>query len=362
MTVGRILGNDKDMGSAFALATPNSGSTRVVLTANHVVGKHEAASLQFVTQAGRRIPVERVERDDDLDVAVLHLSEDVVEGLAVGRAVEGGSWQVESQPRDNDPKLTGTISATRRRLVTQSGHEIYVLQFQVDQILNDYKGYSGSPVVLKLPTEAVIGVLIEQLRSRLSVPTGQPKPATNVLYAIPIQDVLDRFDLPYVPYVLPDSPSSPPFILPQHDIPFFTGREQELKQLETLLLNTQAQGPRVAAIAGLTGTGGMGKSALACHFATLYRHEFRDGVIGLRVDGAQVDALAQRFADLSSVKIDPERGLSAAEIMQSVFQKRQALLIFDNADDAAMQKLHPGGNTCAVIVTTRNRALLRRPF
>jgi len=136
-----------------------------------------------------------VERYNDLDVAVLHLSEDMAGGFAVGRAVEEESWQVEAQPRGNDPKLTGTINATQWSLVTQSGYEISVLQLQVDQILDDYKGYSGSPVTLKSPTSAVIGILIEQLRSRLSLPTGQARPATNVLYAIPIQEVLNRFGL-----------------------------------------------------------------------------------------------------------------------------------------------------------------------
>src|SRR5579871_2253837 len=45
------------------------------------------------------------------------------------------------------------------------------------------------------------------------------------------------------------SSKSPPFFPPQHDIPFFTGREDELKQLENVLLNPS--GPRVAGIVGL---------------------------------------------------------------------------------------------------------------
>src|SRR6266702_2225698 len=106
MTVGRILATDIDKGSGFALATPHSRTTRVVLTAQHVVGDQEPSSLQFLTEDKRRIPVERVEGDDDLDIAVLHLGEDVAEGLAVSRAVEGAAWQVETQPLGNDPKLT----------------------------------------------------------------------------------------------------------------------------------------------------------------------------------------------------------------------------------------------------------------
>ncbi len=218
MTVGRILVNDKYKGSGFALATPHSEYTRVVLTANHVVGNQEASSLQFVTQIGRKISVERVERDDDLDIAVLHLGEDVTEGLVVGQAIEGAAWQVETQPLSKDPKLTGTVTSTHRQFVKSQGRPvIYVVQLQVDQSLGEYKGYSGSPVALQSASGAVIGVLVEQLPSRFPGPSGQPRPATNVLYAIPIQDVLNRFGLTYklieppiqarVPFMVEDLPA-----------------------------------------------------------------------------------------------------------------------------------------------------------
>ena len=153
MTVGRVLANDEDKGSGFALATSHSGTTRIVLTARHVVGDQEPSSLLFLTEDKRKIPVESVERDDDLDVAVLHLSEDVAEGLAVSDAVEGENWQVETQPRPNDPKLSGTITDTHRPFLKKDGgHEIFVLQLYEQHNLGDYKGYSGSPVVLKSPT------------------------------------------------------------------------------------------------------------------------------------------------------------------------------------------------------------------
>jgi hypothetical protein len=43
--------------------------------------------------------------------------------------------------------------------------------------------------------------------------------------------------------------------------------------------------------------------------------------------------------------------------MQEVFRDRSALLIFDNAETASIRLLLPGGNRCAVIVTTRDRGL-----
>lgn len=149
---------------------------------------------------------------------------------------------------------------------------------------------------------------------------------------------------------------STPFFLPQTDIATFVGREEELRKLHNVLLD--AQGSRIAGIVGLTGAGGMGKTSLAFHFAELYKDRFPDGVIGLRVDNDDIDATAYRFAYHAGVKIDSEQKLSAAEIMQSSFRNKRMLLIFDNAEEATARALNPGGDQCAVIVTTRNRHVL----
>ncbi|RUT03942.1 hypothetical protein DSM106972_048560 [Dulcicalothrix desertica PCC 7102] len=159
-----------------------------------------------------------------------------------------------------------------------------------------------------------------------------------------------------------------PFILPQLDVSTFTGRNDELKQLEELLLNSQ--GTKFCSIAGLTGVGGIGKSALACYFATLHRADFPDGIICLRVDGKDIDTIARDFArryenryedryeDRYEEKINLEDERDAATIMQEIFAHRRMLLIFDNAENASIYQLRPGGNKCAVIVTTRDRGLV----
>jgi NB-ARC domain len=146
-----------------------------------------------------------------------------------------------------------------------------------------------------------------------------------------------------------------PFVLPQLDVSTFTGREEELSRLEELLLNRQ--GTKVCSIAGLAGVGGIGKSALACHFATIHKDGFPDGVIGLRVDGKEIDAIAREFARQCGAEIHSEDERDASTIMQGVFADRRMLLIFDNAEEAEIQKLRPGGEKCAVIVTTRDRGL-----
>ncbi|MEG3989482.1 caspase family protein [Microcoleus sp. S28C3] len=146
-----------------------------------------------------------------------------------------------------------------------------------------------------------------------------------------------------------------PFVLPQLDVSTFTGREEELQKLEDLLLNRQ--GTKICSIASLAGVGGIGKSALACHFATIHKDDFPDGVIGLRVDGKDLDAIAREFARRCGEEIDSEDERDASTIMQEVFAYRRILLIFDNAEESSIQALRPGGDRCAVIVTTRDRGL-----
>ncbi|MEH2248706.1 tetratricopeptide repeat protein, partial [Nostoc sp.] len=152
-----------------------------------------------------------------------------------------------------------------------------------------------------------------------------------------------------------ESSSHVPFFLPQSDTPNFTGREEQLQQLEALLLNSQ--GFKVCSIVGVSGGGGIGKSALACHFATIHQDKFPDGVIGLRVDGKDVDTIAREFVRRCGEELDSEDDRDAATLMQQVFAHRQMLLIFDNAEEASIKKLRPGGTGCAVIVTTRRRNL-----
>ncbi len=151
-------------------------------------------------------------------------------------------------------------------------------------------------------------------------------------------------------------------MLPQLDESTFTGREAELKQLEEQLFNQS--GSRVCSIVGLSGGGGIGKTTLAYHFATIHKDKFPDGVIGFKVDGKNLYEIARKFVNeclkFSGEKVDSEEDQGAekaAILMQETFAHRRMLLIFDNAVDASLKQLRPGGNLCSIIITTRNRHL-----
>jgi tetratricopeptide (TPR) repeat protein/MinD-like ATPase involved in chromosome partitioning or flagellar assembly len=181
-------------------------------------------------------------------------------------------------------------------------------------------------------------------------PARRGETLTNLVNALREEDnLVPAIDLPRLTVL-----SSVPFVLPQLGVPTFSGRGEELMKLEELLL--KREGAKSGSIVGLVGIGGIGKSALACHFAELYRDNFPDGVIGLRVDGKDADAVSREFARYMGEEIAPEDERDAATIMHDVFGNRRALLIFDNADDAVVSSLRLGG-TCAVIVTTSDRQL-----
>ena len=184
--VGRVCLAGGPEGTGFALGP------RLAITANHVARADDG--LSFVVD-GREIAVERVERDAALDVAVLHLAEDAPTALAVGRAEPEARWRVEARPRDNDPMLTGSITATRWRITNQGGHEVQAMQLSVDQEVAWHSGYSGGPVTAPPGAGAAVGVLVEQVLLRAPQLLGAQPAASNVLYAVPIEDVLERFGL-----------------------------------------------------------------------------------------------------------------------------------------------------------------------
>jgi len=149
----------------------------------------------------------------------------------------------------------------------------------------------------------------------------------------------------------------PIFTLPQRDVSTFTGRKDELDCLERWLITEPESGkPRVAAI---TGNPGMGKSALASHFAEQLKAHFPEGVIGLRVGGKDAATIAREFARTCKEEIAPDEERNPGTIMQEIFRHRRMLLIFDNADARQFElaQLLPGGDRCAVICTMRDRGL-----
>ena len=160
------------------------------------------------------------------------------------------------------------------------------------------------------------------------------------------------------------SPGSRWFVPAQlpHDVLGFTGREPELAGLASLASGRQGAAVVITAI---DGAAGIGKTALAVHFAHRATPAFPDGQLFVNLRGFDpehppldpADVLA-RFAralgaDPAQLPADPDE---LAGMYRSQLSGRRVLVLLDNAASAGqVRSLLPGTAGCLAIITSRNR-------
>jgi tetratricopeptide (TPR) repeat protein len=144
----------------------------------------------------------------------------------------------------------------------------------------------------------------------------------------------------------------------------FAGRSGELAML-TGLLTSGAQLAGTVVISAIGGTAGVGKTALAVHWAHMAAEEFPDGQLYVNLrgfdPGGQVMEPAEavrRFLDALGIPADriPVDLDAQAALYRSELSGRRILVVLDNARDTAqVRPLLPGAPGCRVIVTSRNQ-------
>jgi DNA-binding SARP family transcriptional activator/tetratricopeptide (TPR) repeat protein len=153
---------------------------------------------------------------------------------------------------------------------------------------------------------------------------------------------------------------------------FFAGREAELKQLDELLGQGALldgvdanDGPGGAVvISAVAGMAGVGKTALAVHWARKVAGRFPDGQLYVNLRGYDADGAAVIPEEVTGWFL-AALGVPAAAIpvgaqarqglYRSVLAGRRVLIVLDNARDAAqVRPLLPGGGGCLVVVTSRS--------
>ncbi|GIG57569.1 SARP family transcriptional regulator [Longispora fulva] len=147
------------------------------------------------------------------------------------------------------------------------------------------------------------------------------------------------------------------------DVSNFTGREHQLLELDSHLPTV---GPASGAvlITAIAGAGGVGKTALALHWAHRVQDRFRDGQLYVNLHGSSstsavrpIEALA-RF--LRALGVAPERVPidvdEAAALYRSLLADKQVLVVLDNANTPEqLRPLLPGTSGSLALVTSRSR-------
>ncbi|WP_210582867.1 BTAD domain-containing putative transcriptional regulator, partial [Streptomyces sp. GESEQ-4] len=144
----------------------------------------------------------------------------------------------------------------------------------------------------------------------------------------------------------------------------FTGRAEELAQLDGILA-TGAERSAAVVISAVSGTAGVGKTALAVHWAHRVADWFPDGQLyvnlrGFDPSGAAVtpDQAVRSFLDglgvpAPQVPVDLQARVG---LYRSLLAGQRVLVVLDNARDAdQVRPLLPGSPGCLAVVTSRNR-------
>jgi DNA-binding SARP family transcriptional activator len=199
------------------------------------------------------------------------------------------------------------------------------------------------------------------LRNEMAT-AGEPAP-DPVANAGPVThaDPLTRAD------AVADPAAGPVRVVPRQlpvAVRHFVGRAAELKELTGLIADADAPGATVV-ITAIDGSAGIGKTAMAVHWAHRVAEDFPDGQLYVNLRGfdphcppvAAGEAI-RGFLDAFQVPAGQiPAGLDAqAALYRSLIAGRRVLVLLDNARDAdQVRPLLPGSPTCLALVTSRNR-------
>jgi DNA-binding SARP family transcriptional activator len=144
----------------------------------------------------------------------------------------------------------------------------------------------------------------------------------------------------------------------------FTGRAEQLAQLDEVLASS-AREPSAVVISAVSGTGGVGKTALAVHWAHRVAARFPDGQLYLNLRGfdpagSPVTPKQAARSMLEALGVAPEDVPSSVDASVAMFRSlvahKRVLVVLDNARDTEhVRSLLPGSPSCLVVVTSRNR-------
>lgn len=187
----------------------------------------------------------------------------------------------------------------------------------------------------------------------------EPGPTLQGLHDLVLQDS-PELSQPAGQLAQPMS-SNVPAQLPS-DSPSFTGRRRELSAMDRMLDERLGQAPLT--IAAISGIGGIGKTALAVHWANNVAARFPDGQLFIDLRGydendepvTPATALDRflRSLGVPAQQIPTDAGDRAA-LYRSMLGGKRVLIVLDNARSfQQIRPLLPGNGRCCVLITGRD--------
>jgi DNA-binding SARP family transcriptional activator len=203
----------------------------------------------------------------------------------------------------------------------------------------------------------------EQTRRHLASEVGvDPGPTLRTLH----QQILQADPVLAGPVRGNRYPTFAPRLLPP-DAFAFTGRAAELAELDRLLPAASRTGTKPAppSMMVVSGTAGVGKTALAVHWARRTADWFRDGQLyadlrGFGPSGTPASPAETICALLTALGVPAGHAPDGLEAQTALYRTlladRQVLLVLDNArDEEQVRPLLPGGPHNLILVTSRNQ-------
>jgi DNA-binding SARP family transcriptional activator len=148
------------------------------------------------------------------------------------------------------------------------------------------------------------------------------------------------------------------------DVVGFTARRQELAQLDGALADA-TRNPESVVVVAVTGTAGVGKTALAVHWGRSVTERFPDGQLFVDLHGfgaarSAMDPSEALRGFLDALGVPPHRvplqPQAQSALYRSLLHGRRVLVMLDNARDAEqIRPLLPGAAGCLVVVTSRRQ-------
>ncbi|RIV39109.1 AfsR/SARP family transcriptional regulator [Micromonospora radicis] len=145
--------------------------------------------------------------------------------------------------------------------------------------------------------------------------------------------------------------------------PNFVGRRAQLTRLDVAVGAPDGE-PTSVVITVVCGMAGIGKTALALHWAHRVADRFPDGQLYVNLrgydDGETVSPADALLGFLEALDVPPARMPSSTDartgLYRSLLANRKMLILLDNARDAEqVRPLLPGAGRCVVVVTSRDQ-------